>query len=786
MDNYHTLCKEYLEKIKPLLNGRSDLEYDTLVKLCGTGDAVTMADVKYRCEALFKKLQGSNAPDIEIVYVETGNDCSNLRQQNQVLMDKLTTMKNTLDDTMIKQVAELTASKNQTEEQKKINAKLTNNVTMFRNQINQLQDEINQLQNEFNTTKINTQRLSVLQASVNELKDVNTKLNAQIAEAKKLQLDAEKKLKIANLENGFNQSKITKMTLWNTEKQDKISNILEENKKLQSDLNKTKMENMQYADKQIIWELKYNDLKNTENILKLQRNALQDYENIQKELWDQITDIRSARTEDMQSYINLPEVTNSLSKSSFKKFNEDLTKMDKLDINKLIDTTVEYLNAMPSVTDNVDPLVKLLSEFMEVSGKIKTDVNTILKIKYFVAVFQMNRDALIKYRNDHKNAFPPNASPSSESTALEELEKDGYAGMMMTTEKYLHTNNIAEITPKEYTHNRIEIEDSELKDYKSDGFLEQYIKLRTYLVTNVVDMLDEKKRERERYAGIFQHVLSQTKNFIEILSNDNDTRIKLTNILSRDTLFYYINEILNNPYSNNDLLMLYHAISFCKSESENVKEISQSRFLNKLIAFGVTKKKDEEEDEEEEEEEEDEEEEEEEDEYAVIRIHKGYKEHKTKLDNKYIYMIDNGDEHTGEIALYFTNDDIDMNDGVLKLDKDIATKHINDVLETKDLGEIRKKMTKLLLNEQSNLKPVTYGGYDNVVSQYDGVAFGGVIGGAILFSENAVTVLMVTCILLLMYLIHILYYQPCSGYKNRSKCGRGSLQNTEAIQYMAY
>ena len=119
MDNYHTLCKEYLEKIKPLLNGRSDLEYDTLVKLCGTGDAVTMADVKYRCEALFKKLQGSNAPDIEIVYVETGNDCSNLRQQNQVLMDKLTTMKNTLDDTMIKQVAELTASKNQTEEQKK-------------------------------------------------------------------------------------------------------------------------------------------------------------------------------------------------------------------------------------------------------------------------------------------------------------------------------------------------------------------------------------------------------------------------------------------------------------------------------------------------------------------------------------------------------------------------------------------------------------------------------------------------------------------------------------------
>lgn len=67
MDNYHKLCKEYLEKIKPLLNGRSDLEYDTLVKLCGTGDAVTMADVKYRCEALFKKLQVHNDPDIDTI-----------------------------------------------------------------------------------------------------------------------------------------------------------------------------------------------------------------------------------------------------------------------------------------------------------------------------------------------------------------------------------------------------------------------------------------------------------------------------------------------------------------------------------------------------------------------------------------------------------------------------------------------------------------------------------------------------------------------------------------------
>jgi hypothetical protein len=86
---------------------------------------------------------------------------------------------------------------------------------------------------------------------------------------------------------------------------------------------------------------------------------------------------------------------------------------------------------------------------------------------------------------------------------------------------------------------------------------------------------------------------------------------------------------------------------------------------------------------------------------------------------------------------------------------------------------------------------MSFGGVDDYSGgddDYSGgrMALGGVMGGAILFSENAVAVLMVTCILLLMYLIHILYYQSCSGYKNRSKCGRGSLQNTEAIQYMAY
>ena len=90
MDNYHKLCKEYLEKIKPLLNGRSDLEYDTLVKLCGTEDAVTMADVKYRCEALFKKLQVHNDPiDIDtIVQYELSHEAEAEQQRQKEAEEK--------------------------------------------------------------------------------------------------------------------------------------------------------------------------------------------------------------------------------------------------------------------------------------------------------------------------------------------------------------------------------------------------------------------------------------------------------------------------------------------------------------------------------------------------------------------------------------------------------------------------------------------------------------------------------------------------------------------------
>ena len=95
-------------------------------------------------------------------------------------------------------------------------------------------------------------------------------------------------------------------------------------------------------------------------------------------------------------------------------------------------------------------------------------------------------------------------------------------------------------------------------------------------------------------------------------------------------------------------------------------------------------------------------------------------------------------------------------------------------------------ITGLSGNRRQN-KNDTYGGMSFGGDDYSGsrMSLGGVMGGAILFSENAVAILMVTCILLLMYLIHILYY-PCSGYKNRGHIYCGSLQNTEAIQYMAY
>ena len=260
MDNYHKLCKEYLEKIKPLLNGRSDLEYDTLVKLCGTGDAVTMADVKYRCEALFKKLQGSNAPDIEIVYVETGDDCSNLRQQNLSLIYKLKRLENSLNNTTFQQVADLTASNNQTEKQKVLNAKLTNNAQLLRDQITQLQNQIAQLQNNIKTNEENINKITEekelailernnIETRITQLKsellkkseEVMTKLKMRLKEKSEEVIQLEQNMKELN-EMGNNNMGILSGLRARVEKleetNDKLSAQIDEAQKLQLDTEK--------------------------------------------------------------------------------------------------------------------------------------------------------------------------------------------------------------------------------------------------------------------------------------------------------------------------------------------------------------------------------------------------------------------------------------------------------------------------------------------------------------------------------------------------------------------
>ena len=226
--------------------------------------------------------------------------------------------------------------------------------------------------------------LSGLRARVEKLEETNDKLSAQIDEAQKLQLDTEKKLKDVSSDNDFKRNKIAEMNYYITERQEHISNLMNENNELQRNLDASKTKNDRYADKQIIWELKYNDLKNTENILKLQRNALQEYETTQKELWDQITNIRDISTEDMQKFIDLDEVKASLSGSAFAKFYNDLTKMDvsnKANMGKLMDITVEYLrDAMPNARDD-NYETKLLTDFMNVKlNDSETDVNTMLKI----------------------------------------------------------------------------------------------------------------------------------------------------------------------------------------------------------------------------------------------------------------------------------------------------------------------------------------------------------------------------------------------------------------------
>ena len=69
-------------------------------------------------------------------------------------------MENSLNNTTFQQVADLTASNNQTEKQKVLNAKLTNNAQLLSDQITQLQDQIAQLQNNIKTNEENINKIT--------------------------------------------------------------------------------------------------------------------------------------------------------------------------------------------------------------------------------------------------------------------------------------------------------------------------------------------------------------------------------------------------------------------------------------------------------------------------------------------------------------------------------------------------------------------------------------------------------------------------------------------------
>ena len=68
--NYTNLYIECLDKIKILLDGKSNKEYEELKKIGKESDILDMSNTIFRCKNLIKELQLINVKDTEIVYVE--------------------------------------------------------------------------------------------------------------------------------------------------------------------------------------------------------------------------------------------------------------------------------------------------------------------------------------------------------------------------------------------------------------------------------------------------------------------------------------------------------------------------------------------------------------------------------------------------------------------------------------------------------------------------------------------------------------------------------------------
>jgi hypothetical protein len=115
-------------------------------------------------------------------------------------------------------------------------------------------------------------------------------------------------------------------------------------------------------------------------------------------------------------------------------------------------------------------------------------------------------------------------------------------------------------------------------------------------------------------------------------------------------------------------------------------------------------------------------------------------------------------------SLMFTEDEII--DGKFKKTQR-GTRANEDIMADGDVDAFLEKNISNLSNETGG---ILGGGYSDDVMNFGGIVG---VGGGMLFSENAVTLLMVTCVILLMYLIHIMYYQPEScGYKKKNSCDR--------------
>jgi hypothetical protein len=897
MNNYHKLCTDCLEKIKPLLDNRTDPEYEELVKLCETNDPLTISDVVYRCQTLFKKLQGNIAPAVELVYVnhpDYQDDCDEIKVDNEKLKadngnlkSKLAELSKSLELSnveieQIKTLGDSTSNKNSmkiqkleqelsvasnelkecTEKAKSATAKneeLEKKVVTLEKDLKSLQNEITKLKSELadekvQTTEITKKRDELVLKNI-ELESKLDEINNSILRTTKKQIAVKEVLNQSKEQKKHNRD--DKKAIILKKRRVELSQIDKQKSKLEEitkNINKSKIPGIKFTKDRVNDVLKnaVNLINDNETVGSLSNdkngNMVDNYEMQIKEAKEQLNDEKE-KSKAMAGEIKALNVTikgstgkelpalvsaSDAMKNRTEAVNKAIVILDEKNRTKIKNIKDEFEVFEKEYEKNMrllhEALVKAENELAELK-KTKESEMELYEQKNWINIISLNEELeetkkKLNGKNKELNAqldiFNSLKNLNDIQTAENRKHDEIVKGMTNEQTQIKDANSQLKI--------RLEETATSLENYKSQVAehtnvnrghlvkvheLEQTIEkmnnagiIAALRIENAEKALDSAKKEHKQDIEKAQ----QSKTADSIARDDELTRIKNELAAIKKESREYSKEKFDNLISEYELLGL--KLTFVEIDSTSLKEKlnimetelketkeklnimetesgNQNEEIFRLTVLLTTLEKENKD------------------------LREGLSDLRSVTNNTIEDDIseeqsDNESEHE-RIIYSSASDDSGASgyssasgysrgsiDSIVSDASGYSRGSINSNFSGVSMGSIVSNDNNFsgnsrgsIVSDDNNFSGISI---DNIVSDDDddddnfsgGLPLGGMVGGAMIFAENTMTILIVTCILLLMYLIYILYFQPEScGYKKINKCGQGMLRSTRGVKYIA-